>query len=237
MNTRKIFLAALLSASVLGGVAQTAQAGYLVTGTITATILNGDDSANIFGLHGASMSGQTMVLNYRYDTDLMSSSTAAGSASYSYTGTTTGIITASLTINGITLTTDGYPVVPGLRQQIDRTAKLRFQRQCHRYDPDDSALRSARGRRRHVYQRRVRLRHRELHQPYRNRHLHPVARTGVDSRDGHQLAGTRLDPPSSRQTTGLTPAFPPASHSKRAQVRPLLLSQSPNGWKPIDPGV
>ena len=110
MNTRKIFLAALLSASVLGGVAQTAQAGYLVTGTITATILNGDDSANIFGLHGASMSGQTMVLNYRYDTDLMSSSTAAGSASYSYTGTTTGIITASLTINGITLTTDGYSV-------------------------------------------------------------------------------------------------------------------------------
>ena len=105
MTVKRLFVLAMAGAAALGVASVPAQAGYLVTGTITATIASGNDSSNIFGLNGASLAGYAMTLNYSYDTSLMSGSAASGMVNY--TGSTPGIISATLTINGYTVVADG----------------------------------------------------------------------------------------------------------------------------------
>jgi len=105
MTVKRLFVLAMAGAAALGVASAPAQAGYLVTGTITATIASGNDSSNIFGLNGASLAGYAMTLNYSYDTSLMSGSAASGMVNY--TGSTPGIISATLTINGYTVVADG----------------------------------------------------------------------------------------------------------------------------------
>ena len=105
MTVKRLFVLAMAGAAALGVASAPAQAGYLVTGTSTATIASGNDSSNIFGLNGASLAGYAMTLNYSYDTSLMSGSAASGMVNY--TGSTPGIISATLTINGYTVVADG----------------------------------------------------------------------------------------------------------------------------------
>jgi hypothetical protein len=110
MNIKSIGLTGGFVCTILGALYPTTSPAAIVDVTYTGTVSSGADSANAFGLAGANIVGDSYVAYYRIDTSAGTSTTSATvnqTFGGSGVGTTSPILTSSVTINGVTVTVGG----------------------------------------------------------------------------------------------------------------------------------
>lgn len=96
----------VLSVFLAAGVAVPARAA-VVSGSYTGTVFSGTDTSGYFG--GGNFAGQTITIGYSYDPAGMSySAFSGGDQLLSFTAS--GVVTASVTLGGITRTADNVSV-------------------------------------------------------------------------------------------------------------------------------
>jgi hypothetical protein len=117
-------IALSLGALLLGPAAAHAT---IMTGSFTGTMTAGTDQDNLFGLGvGADLTGDTVTGTFVYDTTKFSAG-APISGTVQYTATSTGALTVTLTINGVTYTVQdransGIYLDPSANSEVTLTA-------------------------------------------------------------------------------------------------------------------
>jgi len=100
---------AALACAVLGALLSTSAFADIVTETYTGTVSNGLDAAGLFGSKNADLSGFTYTATYVFDTAVPTAAHISTGADFSTFGggVNTPAVSAAMTINGHTFTTNG----------------------------------------------------------------------------------------------------------------------------------
>jgi MYXO-CTERM domain-containing protein len=101
-NMSRKFIALSIGALLLGPVAAHAT---VMSGSFTGTMTAGTDEDNLFGTGNTDLTGDAVTGTFVYDTTLFTPAAPVnGTAPQQYTGTSTGALTVTLTISGVTYT-------------------------------------------------------------------------------------------------------------------------------------